>query len=146
MRPPAILLHLLLLVGLVLNGPGNAFAFVHAGMGATAGDSAQLETQPACHDGGSAQAPVRSMPAVHHSMFAGGDDLSARGGEHPRDLAGSDCCDAGSCRCACVHGAVAVVEMPARAPFAAIVGSAVRPLVSAHPAPVLPHLIRPPIG
>jgi hypothetical protein len=146
MCPPSLLLRLLLSLGLVLNGSGYAFASGHASMVAHAQAAAQPQVQSPCHEGGDAQGPAMPMHGSDAVDVASGGVLSPPGEAHPPGHADPDCCDMGTCRCACMHGAVAAVAMLARAPFAAINGTAVRPLVSAHPAPVLPHLIRPPIG
>jgi len=50
------------------------------------------------------------------------------------------------CRCACAHPAQAAVPMVAFTPLPVESAGNVRPLASAHAAPALPHLIRPPIG
>ena len=146
MRLPSLLLRIVLCLSLVLNGSGIAFASGHAGMDghAMAGAGSEGQTDQPCHEDGTPD-PAALMSHADHVPVAGGD-VPLPDNTHTPGHAEKDCCDIGTCRCACMHGTVAAVAMLARVPVAAIRGTAVRPLVPAHPAPALPHLIRPPIG
>lgn len=142
MSSGSFLLRVLLIVALLINGVGNAYAsaqmldmmqrtpaadvmpdsqlvVVHAGM--------HDKTQGGCDDAMSADAaPVPVSP--------------------PHDHDGPDCCKGNTCRCLCMHAATAVTLLPIDVPHVLHprLMSAWRSL--SHAAPALPHLIRPPIG
>jgi len=142
----SILLRLLLGLSLVLNGVTSAAAAIHlpaghADMRATAMETAKVSPGVAgempCHppsDGGVA-VPHQGSPAAIV-------DVSFASSGHPVP----DCCEAGTCRCACVHVAQAIPPDWNLGSPAIHHARSARPLTLAHAAPALPHLIRPPIG
>lgn len=131
MRPPSILLRLLLSLTLVLNGVSTAFASV--GM-----DGMSHATRVA-----TAHQAHKSPCEGHEAPMAMHDDAHQRGEKHP---AAGDCCTSPACVCNCVSP-VAVVLFdvawrPAHIPHVAETAL----VTTHHQAPALPHLIRPPIG
>jgi hypothetical protein len=145
MSSSSVLLRILLSLSLVFNGSGYAFASGHLAMMA---GHASADTQ-AVAASGMPQAPCDEGGAVAAHEAAGdsaGAILSVSGNAHPPGHSSPECCESGSCRCACVHGTVAAMPILADAILVPMDDAAVRRLVSAHAAPALPHLIRPPIG
>lgn len=139
---PSLLLRVLLSLSLILNGSGYAFASGHLQMqsaastmaeGGVAQDSSQ--SQAPCHDEGGI---ATALPAT--------TDTQPADSPHDPGHRGADCCQSGSCRCICAHGSVAVVPPLRGNPGAPMHAAMVQPLLAGYPAPVLPHLIRPPIG
>ncbi len=136
----ALLLRCLLCISLILNGSGYVMASAHLQMGHMGSIAVIQEPAPAamppCHqnDDASGTAAVELPEAVQ--------DESRAMSKHPAP----DCCKSGACQCACMHQAHAV--LPVQALRHDVSGHAVdvRTLQPAHPAPALPHLIRPPIG
>ena len=143
MSPSAILLRVVLCIGLVLNGSGYAVAATQmqvkylaavsdAMQPATAGVREDAAVQPCHEDPGTT--PV--VPAI------------ADPGEDPAkpELATPDCCKSMNCAAACAQHASAT--MPGLSARTLVIdhASSVRPMGTGHPAPALPHLIRPPIG
>jgi hypothetical protein len=130
-RPPSILLRLLLSLTLVLNGVSTAFASVGMeGMShTTQATSAHQAHKSPCEGHG---APM----AMHDGSHEGG-------GKHPPT---GDCCTSPACVCNCVSPvAVALFDLawrPAHIPHVAETAL----IIARHQAPALPHLIRPPIG
>jgi hypothetical protein len=120
----SILLRVLLSIALVFNGAATAFA--SAGMDGMAEAAAAAEADvPPCHDLEQSSAPSTPEQGGH---------------------AGSDCCESGMCRCACLHHVpVALVALTFVAPVL-VHPDSVRPMSVGHATPALPHLIRPPIG
>jgi hypothetical protein len=133
----AILLRLLLCVALVFNGAGAAMASVQ--MMQMHVDGQAIASVPAKS---MAEAEV-AMPCHHHGQASheNGVHAPSKGG-HPAP----DCCKSNTCTCACANQVAIVVPVivfhGAMAPHA----GNVRPMALGHPAPALPHLIRPPIG
>lgn len=142
MSSGSCLLRVLLIVALLVNGVGSAYAstrmlnmmqttrvadVVSDSQPADAHAGMHDMTQGGCHDAmGADAAPVPSPP--------------------PHDHDGSDCCKGNTCRCICLYAATAVTLPPADVPQALHprLMSAWRSL--SYAAPALPHLIRPPIG
>lgn len=135
MRPPSLLLHVLLSLALVANGIGTAVASVQAGCThaavASAAESATAAAEPPCHDGM-------------------GDHRADPGDLSPPSSAPHDDDGCGSCghSCACdsiAHGMAAL--MPSMLLLPASSGIAYAPTTThTHAAPTLPHPVRPPIG
>ena len=136
-----VLLRLLLCVALVFNGAASAMASVqamqmHAQMDAAAvpahahADAMAASAMP-CHHGEQAQ----------HGPPAESGEPAKNG--HP---AAPDCCESNTCACACVTPVVAMVPTPAFRGIPLADAGHVRPMALGHPAPALPHPIRPPIG
>ena len=142
MSTRAILLRLLLCVALVFNGAASAMA------------SVQLMQMHA--DGqGTASIPVPTMadaePAMpcHHNGQASHSQDAAAAATPSKDQQPHqtpDCCKSSTCTCACVHQAAAMVPMLVFQGATLLHVGSVRSMTLGHPAPALPHLIRPPIG
>lgn len=128
----ALLMRCLLCVTLVLNSAGAAAASVRL-----------LDT---AHDAGMAagiDGDAHATDCASHPVEAGAagstpghDDLSPD----------PDCCKSASCTCACVHGCATAVSLPASTPVLIVHADILPATFRGHPAPDLPHLIRPPIG
>ena len=144
MRPPSLLLHVLLSLALVANGIGTAMASVHAGCTHAAVASAAPAAEPPCHDMGA------MAPQAQDGMHAHGahpDDLSpAQSPASHDDGCGSCGSCAGSCACDCIaHGMAAL--MPPMLLLPVSTGIAYAPTTThTHATPTLPHPVRPPIG
>ena len=142
MSTRAILLRLLLCIALVFNGAASAMA------------SVQLMQMHA--DGqGTASIPVPTMadaePAMpcHHNGQASHSQDAADAAMPSKDKQphqAPDCCKSSTCTCACVHQAAAMVPMLVFQGATLLHVGSVRSMTLGHPAPALPHLIRPPIG
>lgn len=126
-----LLMQCLLCVALVLNGAGAAAASVRMlDMGSAPGVATD------------AGGDTHGIDCAGHAV-ATEQATSASGHDTAPD---PDCCKSASCTCACVHGCATAVSMPAHTSVI-IVHTHVPPARPAgHPAPALPHLIRPPIG
>jgi hypothetical protein len=142
MSTRAILLRLLLCIALVFNGAASAMASVqmmqmHADGQGTASipvpTMADAEPAMPCHHDGQAS----------HSQDAA-DAATPSKDKQPHQA--PDCCKSSTCTCACVHQAAAMVPMMAFQGAALLHAGSVRSMALGHPAPALPHLIRPPIG
>lgn len=135
MSSTSFLLRILLVLGLVLNGPVDAFASAHLHPAGHGGGEAQpvLAEQPAtpCHDD-------EAGSPVGHPADAGPGDSDDPG------LPGADCCQSGNCSCACPHGTAAMPVPPHGAAVSTADASA-WPALRVRAAPALSHLIRPPI-
>ena len=142
MSTRAILLRLLLCIALVFNGAASAMA------------SVQMMQMHA--DGqGTASIPVPTMadaePAMpcHHDGQASHSQDAAAAATPSKDQQPHqtpDCCKSSTCTCACVHQAAAMVPMLVFQGATLLHVGSVRSMTLGHPAPALPHLIRPPIG
>ncbi|WP_425562613.1 CopL family metal-binding regulatory protein [Lysobacter hankyongensis] len=141
---PALLRIFLILV-LVLNGIGNAYA---SAMMVTGAKQSSVEARSA--DASGDRALTSSCPDHHDAMAMEPGMIEREKPASPPssgDRHGSpDCCDPSHCKCPCMHACAAlpVLAVRMRVPLGNDVG--VRRLSLGHPAPVLPHLIRPPIG
>lgn len=136
MSASALLLRVMLSVFLILNGIGSAVASVqmtHAGDMAMAVPVSDEAGMP-CH--GNHDTPAQATQADGITVLAAGQPSPP----------GPDCCDSGTCRCACMQQAQAAVAV--RLPIDAVIlhARAVLPPAAGHSTPALPHLIRPPIG
>lgn len=138
----AILLRILLSVALVLNGATAAAAAVRMQMSHEDGPAFAAvvveSPQPS-----SADMPCHPQTSEADSKASvAADDSAPSKSKH----VAPDCCKSSSCNCVCAHAA--------QAPLAFVLVHAplvdqdlsVRPLLTGHPSPALPHLIRPPIG
>lgn len=142
----SIVLRALLAFGLILNGSGYAVAsshmqMDHAALASTTLTSAanpSVAAEPSCAE---LHVGMRSLSAEAPAADTVADATSVKSGRPS-----PDCCKSGACRCACVHQCQAAA--PAVAFQLAVIEkvSSVRPMKSAHESPVVPHLIRPPIG
>lgn len=119
----SILPRVLLCLSLVLTGWADAFAMASMG---TADPDRPMDAGAPCH--GDSEAPEPGAPNEHHPA--------------PHDA--SSCCS-GACDCPCSHAPVALpLAMP---PEGAIHHAAYQAAAQTGVgAPLLPHLIRPPIG
>lgn len=137
----AILLRVLLCLALVLNGatPAMASAKMVQMHAAHLSDSravtratqvASVEPSASCHDQVVQAQPQHAAEVANHQQ----PDQSDQG-----------CCKSSACTCACVHHAAAMVPLVVFHGASIAQGNSVRPMALSHPAPALPHLIRPPI-
>jgi hypothetical protein len=131
-----ILLRLLLSLAVLVNGTTAAMAFKHAGHDAMLATTAPVQASSTanadpCHEHDQAASLASEDPVA---------PVPAESGHPPLD-----CCQSGTCQCACMHPAPAAV--PAIAFAAVSIGHArgARAMPTSHATPALPHLIRPPI-
>ena len=140
----SLLLRLLLAAGLILNGSGYVVASVHMQLG-------QMEmadaSQPSSASPDASAVPCDehrqpATPALQADRAAAGSDTASM----PSAGSPSDCCQADTCSCLCVHPACVV--MPAVAIMAAMPARAdiLQAIDLDRPAPALQGVIRPPIG
>ncbi|MCL6713191.1 CopL family metal-binding regulatory protein [Pseudoxanthomonas sp. z9] len=120
-----LLMRCLLCVALVLNGASAAAASVR-----------MLDM------GSGAQAASGERGDAHDLDCAG----HASEPEDKGSPSGRDCCKSASCPCACVQGCATAMDTPTDTPVIIVHAGVVPTPVLEHPAPALPHLIRPPIG
>ncbi len=136
------LLRVVLGLGVILNGSPFAMAAPSFGMH----DHSQTQTLaqeaegdhlalPSCHE----TAASNSSKANGHSPLGKGAALSKSSAPSP------DCCKSGRCSCACVHAAATLPSF-LWVVVAEIHGSVISPIEAGLPAPILPHLRRPPIA
>lgn len=146
MRPWPILLRLLLSLTLVLNGTMSAMAAtsmqmnrVAEHMPAKAMASQDTSSEPSCHEHGQTSAVASGSEVSSMASATGAFEKT----NHP---AIPDCCKFGTCDCACTH--LAQAAFPSLGVETVVFDGhrSVHWLTSAHTAPELPHLIRPPIG
>lgn len=125
-----VLLRLLLCLALICNGAASAMASARMAMPATAQEHMALPSDPPCHE----------MAAMDHATDATPAKTPQDG--HPAP----DCCQSGTCQCACVHAAQ--VALPSTLALGFVTGGPriAQPMRAGHSEPALPHLIRPPIG
>ncbi len=148
MSPWSALLRVMLIVVLVLNGAGTAAASVTTmqatmpeGTSATARATQKVSAMRAgmpCHD--MAQMTAKAAPS-DAAMQA--PDHAARGKGKP---VAPDCCKAGTCQCACVQAAQAVLPVALAFALVSPHSDVPHPMHAGHADPALPHLVRPPIG
>ncbi|NUS39190.1 MAG: CopL family metal-binding regulatory protein [Lysobacter sp.] len=129
----SILLRLVLSLGLVLNGTAWAMAPSH------------LQSFDVAQHRGQAMQTVAGTPCHgHHAMSGRAVADSAASADHVPTQP-LPCCKSSACGCACAQAQVVVV--PASLPLMPLAKEfAAHPSAPRHAAPVLPHLIRPPIG
>ncbi len=126
-----LLMRCLLCVALVLNGAGAAAASVRMldmGIGpqGTSGENGNA------HD----------LDCAGHAGESGQSDSPSAHDTRPDP----DCCKSASCTCACVHGCATAIATHMGTPVIIIHADVVPAPMAEHPAPALPHLIRPPIA
>lgn len=145
MRPWSILLRVLLSLVLVLNGTASAMAATsmpmnhfaaHMPKKAPVAVSPQMASDMPCpqHHPASAAVSSHDLPNAVHP--------APEKSKHPAP----DCCKFGTCTCACTQLAQATFPSLNIGTIAFDGNRHVHWLTSAHTAPALPHLIRPPIG
>ena len=128
-----VLLRALLILGLLLSGPGYSVAAAHQGM-----------------------QPVREAASVQAPCHADGPEGMSMAMPQPADEAPSqdagkstpkspDCCKS-ACRCPCAHGASAVTALVRSPSGTTKHAPGPRLAESAYASPALPRLIRPPIS
>lgn len=138
-----VLLRVLLSISLILNGSGYAMASMPMPMPMKAEDMQQVanapeqQLQPVCHE--SANAPLTAPEAK-------AADVPVEQGPAKPKPHSPDCCKSGGCRCLCGHHAPAVIAVLIERDGVVERASNSRSATTSHPAPALPHLIRPPIG
>lgn len=157
MSPSSVLLRVVLSLVLILNGSGYAVAatgmeLAHlsramdgtAAAGAHAHDGAAMASHSGdrmpCHEApavASAPHAEHSPPVAHDAHGSGHGDTQAQG---------PDCCTTTHCGCACLQHLTATVPVFPMGPALVVHLASHRTMASAHAAPLLPHLIRPPIG
>lgn len=134
-----------LILALVLNGVGNAYASAAMVTGASQSSldvrSTDVNEEPA----------LTASCSDHHGAMAMEPETieseKPAGAPSPGDQHGTpDCCDPSHCKCPCMHAFAAMPVLAVKMPN--FLGNAVgvRRLSLGHPSPALPHLIRPPIG
>jgi len=121
MRPPSILLRLLLCLALLANGTTAVFASARMTLDSHMAMAMQHDDAASCHDEANGEAPKH---AASHD----------------------DCCGTGACLCSCVAHVPGFLTVQALALDArpSVTPPSTRPVSRA--SPVLPHPIRPPIG
>lgn len=135
----SVLSRVLLSLVLVFNGASGAAASAHLhhvgsdGVAAgPVGEIAPAQDAGSCHEHQPTAATAVEAPANAPPSHDG----------HPA----ADCCEGGTCQCACVHQAQAAI-LDVMFGTAAIAHTDSGPaMVLGHVPPTLPHLIRPPIG
>ena len=138
MKPPSILLRVLLSAALVLNGISSAVASAQMVSAANVTPAA-IAADPHAQHG--VAVPEPSQGACHEDgTTPDGDAPSARHGKHV-----TDCCQAGMCACHCMQQSQVTFAPPVLASPQVAHSASVRAMSSAHETPPLPHLIRPPI-
>lgn len=135
-----ITLRLLLCLSLAVNGTSYAAAGVRMQLEHAAVAVAAAAVEAPCHGhetGNAVAAPADQASAGDHSAQAAAMDATH---------GVPDCCKTSQCAFACAQQAQAAATMEfsgsAVIEHVLVVGT----LTAAHPAPPLPHLIRPPIG
>lgn len=139
MTPSAVLLRVLLSLVLILNGIGGAFAGAQMKMQHAHLDQSTVSTEAAAdvHVG---------MPECDQGMEQTQPAPTAIDLASSPDDAVPACCENMVCDCACAqHGSAMVVVSRIGLTMLGH-ASALHPLTVGHFAPVLPSLIRPPIG
>lgn len=127
----SILLRVLLSLSLILQGSQAAASRMEQHATRTA---QTLRATAPCHSQG--KAAMTTRPAM--PMQAGVPTHS----RHPKP----DCCQHGTCNCDCAHLSIANTLLHLLPPIALARQHVVLPLPDGLPEPLLPHLIRPPIG
>lgn len=145
----ALILRVLLALALVLNGSGYAVAAttmafaapgVHGGHGRIA-DSGRLAQDGACHE----RADATQVHAAHSAAIETQDPADGAMPGHD-DSDTPECCQGAQCHCPCVQQLAATLSDPCLRDTIVDVDAGMQAMRSGHPAPPLPHLIRPPIG
>lgn len=130
-----LLMRCLLCVALVLNSAGAAAASVRMlDMGSG--------SQGTSEKGGNAHDLDCAGHADDHAGFWQESGSSSAHDTQPDP----DCCKSASCTCACVHGCATAIATQTGTPVIIIHAGVMPTPMTEHPAPALPHLIRPPIA
>lgn len=129
-----ILLRIVLTAGLILNGSGHAEASVHAHAGV---DRSTTRSAATCHVELSIKSPGQLM--------ADSGMAQAKAKEVPPEHPSRDACQAEDCGCAQQSAAAVISGMHGRDPVIAR-GRGIGVMASGRASPMLPNLIRPPIG
>ncbi|WP_425511901.1 CopL family metal-binding regulatory protein [Xanthomonas arboricola] len=123
---------------MILNGIGAAGASIEMlaeSTGSTTGSS---------DPGVAAQG---SECSTHHAVPAESGKGSGSKADGGHNHSSSDCCKSTTCRCMCMHACASMMLTAMQQPTLLIPHDLrVSPLAVGHQTPVLPHLIRPPIG
>lgn len=135
----SLLLRIALCVGLIANGAGSVQASVrmqlahaeHAVEAASPPPAAEIP----CHPGVESAVTVEPSSAHHAGVTHDSEGSDAR-----------DCCEGNACWCACVQHAPVVFTPPLASAVVQVHGPIAMTGASQHRSPMLPHLIRPPIG
>ena len=135
---------------LIVNGSGYAFASANMPMsmakvgldgrtpsGSNSNASAS-SVQPPCHQ----PADTKSSADTQRT----GSGTHANDPSEAVDQDAPDCCKSADCRCACVHQMPVFVAVDWVRDAVIVHTDHTRSMTSAHTPPILPHLIRPPIG
>jgi hypothetical protein len=132
MRPRPLLL-LMLSVTLVFNSAGNGSAHAHAGT---------ADVAPTTHHG-------LAMPGMDDADCLGHEYDAANHGpltdQSGEEQSHDSCCKAQSCACGCAATSLSVVPVRNDVASVSVRGFVTRTQLADYVAPVLPHLIRPPI-
>ena len=143
MSTRAILLRLLLCVALVFNGAASAMASVQMMQMHADGQGTASVPVPTMVAGAEPAMPCHHDGQASHSQDAAAAATPSKD-QQPHQT--PDCCKSSTCTCACVHQAAAMVPMLVFQGATLLHVGSVRSMTLGHPAPALPHLIRPPIG
>ncbi|MFC3549491.1 CopL family metal-binding regulatory protein [Lysobacter cavernae] len=135
MTPFAFLLRVLLCIGLVLNGSGFAVAVTQMQMAHMASAVVMMPVQAKAGDEDASQA-CHDVTATAHAQAS-----SASSKHDPAP----DCCQSSQCACDCLQHVSAAMAVQV-ADSLIIRAPSLRPMPTGHASPVLPNLIRPPIG
>ncbi|MBS0199185.1 MAG: CopL family metal-binding regulatory protein [Proteobacteria bacterium] len=128
----SLLLRVTLSLSLIASGMASAAMPVHgAGYMHAAQATQHVAMEQPCH----AHAGMSAMTQHGH-----GDSAPDKHQQHPQP----DCCKSGLCQCACVHAMQMSMASLMATPNVHVMR--VARLQPSHAGPVLPHLIRPPIG
>jgi hypothetical protein len=145
MTVSSTLFRLLVATILMLNGIASAMAAVqHAAGPGEPGPVAETPTMAGTIDpaGGDAHGDCTDSGPELADDAAATTASSHGAGHHP----GPDCCDPGTCQCACANAGLPALPPEAREGFAAPGRTCAPATAAMHAAPALPHLIRPPIS
>ena len=143
MSTRAILLRLLLCIALVFNGAASAMASVQMMQMHADGQGTASVPVPTMVAGAEPAMPCHHDGQASHSQDAAAAATPSKD-QQPHQT--PDCCKSSTCTCACVHQAAAMVPMLVFQGATLLHVGSVRSMTLGHPAPALPHLIRPPIG
>ena len=143
MSTRAILLRLLLCIALVFNGAASAMASVQMMQMHADGQGTASVPVPTMVAGAEPAMPCHHDGQASHSQDAAAAATPSKD-QQPHQT--PDCCKSSTCTCACVHQAAAMVPMLVFQGATLLHVGSVRSMTVGHPAPALPHLIRPPIG
>ena len=144
MSVPSPLLRVLLSISLILNGSSYAMASMHMQMGHGPAPALAVEQAPDSVD--AAEPPCHQHQNGVLGLEAPLSDTASDTASIQSEIPPPECCKSGSCRCACVHQVQVAVSVYSLDGAVIEHADVMPPLNPGHAAPVLPHLIRPPIG